>query len=76
MLDNDTVQELAAKLWALREERADHPLQADDLNDLIADIMNGLETLFIMVNAPMRTETTPQKTTFVSVSKPNEPKVL
>lgn len=77
-MDDKLVQELALRLYELREERAEDPPGAESLNELIADVMNGLETLFIIINAGPSQNTTPQanRSTFVSVSNPNKPKVL
>lgn len=76
MLDDNKLNELGTMLYELREARVEDNPPPSDLNDLIADLMNGLETLFIMVNARLPRESKPQAfgSTFVSVSKPNEPK--
>lgn len=77
-MDDKLVQELALRLYELREERSEDPPGAESLNELIADVMNGLETLFIIINVGPSQNTTPQanRSTFVSVSNPNKPKVL
>lgn len=78
MLDDALIEKLQAKLDALRSERANNESGEAELNYLIADIMNGLEALFIIVNARVAQESTPQtnRAVFVSTSKPNKPKML
>lgn len=78
-MDDKLVQELVEKLNNLRNVRIDKLAEErTDFNNLVADIMNGLETLFIVVNSMVAQESKPQAaySTFVSVSKPNESKVL
>lgn len=77
MLDDEKVNQFLDKLNQLRDERIDKLSEEHtDLNNLIADMINGLEILFIIVNAQAAQEPRPQKkhSMFVSVSKPNEPK--
>lgn len=79
MLDDSLIEQLQAKLDQLRSERADKVSDVPvELNHLIVDLMNGLEALFIIVNARAAQESKPQanRAVFVSTSKPNKPKML
>lgn len=79
MLDDEKVNQFLDKLNQLRDERIDKLSEEHtDLNNLIADMINGLEILFILVNAQAAQGTKPRKkhSTFVSVSMPNESKTL
>lgn len=76
MLDDDLVTQLSNKLHNLRVERSEDAPLPNDINDLIADTINGLETLFIILNARVAQETKPQArgAVFVATSKPQNPK--
>lgn len=80
MLDDEKVNQFLDKLNQLRDERIDKLSEEHtDLNNLIADMINGLEILFIIVNAQAAQVTKPQRkrsSTFVTVSTPNESKTL
>ena len=76
MLDQETTDRLAKQLYQLCHDRANdsQTAPANDLNELIADVINGLETLFIIINARVAQESNPQAkaAVFVPVSTPEK----
>lgn len=79
-LTPERIDQLVAMLTRARESRMDDLPDRGALIEIIADAMNALEIAYIMLaeQAERTPPTIPQanRPTFVSVSKPNEPKAL